>query len=171
MDTLVLSSAYQPMRHVRWQDAISMWFAGRVEIVSVYEDRFIKTVDDILNVPSIVRFVGNVLKRFRFNRTIKFSRENVFIRDEGVCQYCSKQLNKQNFTLDHIKPVSQGGKKVWHNIVTCCKSCNQKKGNKSVKQAGMKLLKPPVVPKELIVNKENKFSPNVPDEWKDYLGV
>jgi len=35
----------------------------------------------------------------------------------------------------------------------------------------MKLLKPPVVPKELIVNKENKFSPYVPDEWKDYLGV
>ena len=70
------------MRHVKWQEAISVWFAGRVEIVSVYEDRFIKTVDDIFNVPSIVRFVGNVLKRFRFNRTIKFSRENVFIRDE-----------------------------------------------------------------------------------------
>ena len=157
------------MHHVRWQDAISMWFAGRVEIVSVYEDRFIKTVDEIFNVPSIVRFVGNVIKKFRFNRAIKFSRENVFIRDEGVCQYCSKRLNKHNFTLDHIKPASLGGKKVWHNIVTCCVSCNQKKGNKSIKQAGMKLLKQPVVPKELIVNKENKFSSDVPDEWKDYL--
>jgi len=169
MDTLVLSTAYQPMHHVRWQDAISMWFAGRVEIVSVYEDRFIKTVDEIFNVPSIVRFVGNVIKKFRFNRAIKFSRENVFIRDEGVCQYCSKRLSKHNFTLDHIKPASLGGKKVWHNIVACCVSCNQKKGNKSVKQAGMKLLKQPVVPKELIVNKENKFSSDVPDEWKDYL--
>ena len=171
MDTLVLSTAYQPMHHVRWQDAISMWFAGRVEIVSVYEDRFIKTVDDVLNVPSIVRFVKNVIKKFQFNRAIKFSRENVFIRDEGVCQYCSKQLNKHNFTLDHIKPASLGGKKVWHNIVTCCVSCNQKKGNKSLKQAGMKLLKQPVIPKKLIVNKENKFSSDVPDEWKDYLLV
>jgi len=169
MDTLVLSTAYQPMHHVRWQDAISMWFAGRVEIVSVYEDRFIKTVDEIFNVPSIVRFVGNVIKKFRFNRAIKFSRENVFIRDEGVCQYCSKRLNKHNFTLDHIKPASLGGKKVWHNIVACCVSCNQKKGNKSVKQAGMKLLKHSVFTKELIVNKENKFSSDVPDEWKDYL--
>ena len=146
-----------------------MWFAGRVEIVSVYEDKFIRTVDEIFNVPSIVRFVGNVIKRFKFNRTIKFSRENVFIRDEGKCQYCSKQLNKQNFTLDHVNPVSQGGKKVWQNIVTCCMSCNQKKGSKSLKRAAMKLLKDPTVPKELIVNKENKFSHNVPDEWRDYL--
>ena len=50
-------------------------------------------------------------------------------------------------------------------------SCNQKKGSKSLKRAGMKLLKEPTVPKELIVNKENKFSHNVPDEWRDYLGV
>ena len=169
MDTLVLSSAYQPMHHVRWQDAISMWFAGRVEIVSVYEDRFIKTVDDILNVPSIVRFVGNVLKRFQFNRVVKFSRDNVFLRDEGKCQYCSKQLTKQNFTLDHIVPVSQGGKKVWQNIVTCCIACNQRKGNKSVKQAGMKLQKNPIIPKELIIGRENIFSTNTPEEWKDYL--
>jgi len=171
MDTLVLSSAYQPMHHVRWQDAISMWFAGRVEIVSVYEDRFIKTVDDILNVPSIVRFVGNVLKRFQFNRVVKFSRDNVFLRDEGKCQYCSKQLTKQNFTLDHIVPVSQGGKKAWQNIVTCCIACNQRKGNKSVKQAGMKLQKNPIIPKELIVGRENIFITNTPEEWKDYLGV
>lgn len=157
------------MHHVRWQDAISMWFAGRVEIVSVYEDRFIKTVDDILNVPSIVRFVGNVLKRFQFNRVVKFSRDNVFLRDEGKCQYCSKQLTKQNFTLDHIVPVSQGGKKVWQNIVTCCIACNQRKGNKSVKQTGMKLQKNPIIPKELIVGRENIFSTNTPEEWKDYL--
>ena len=50
-------------------------------------------------------------------------------------------------------------------------SCNQKKGSKSLKRAGMKLLKPPTVPKELIVSKENKFSNNVPKEWKIYLGV
>ena len=170
MDTLVLSSAYQPMTHVSWKQAISMWFAGRVEIVSVYEDRYIKTVDEVFNVPSIVRFVGNVIKRFRFNRTIKFSRDNVFIRDEGKCQYCSKQLNKQNFTLDHIIPVSQGGKKIWNNIVTCCKMCNQKKGSKTLKQTGMKLLKQPLIPKEIIVGRENKFSHDVPDSWKDYLG-
>lgn len=169
MDTLVLSSAYQPMHHVRWQDAISMWFAGRVEIVSVYEDRFIRTVDEIFNVPSIVRFVGNVIKKFKFNRSVKFSRENVFIRDEGRCQYCSKHLTKQNFTLDHIVPSSQGGEKVWQNIVTCCKPCNQKKGDKTLKQSGMKLLREPSIPKEIIVGTEDKFGSQTPSEWKDYL--
>ena len=169
MDTLVLSSAYQPMTHVKWQSAISMWFAGRVEIVSVYEDRFIKTVDEVLNVPSIVRFVGKVLKRFKFNRAVKFSRENVFIRDEGKCQYCSKQLTRHNFTLDHIIPVSQGGKKVWQNIVTCCNRCNQKKGSSSLNKTEMSLKTKPTIPKKLVVGRKNKFINNIPDDWKDYL--
>jgi len=69
MDTLVLSSAYQPMAQVSWQKAISMWFAGRVEIVEVYENKKIKTVDEAIPVPSIVRFVGNVIKKFPFNRS------------------------------------------------------------------------------------------------------
>ena len=169
MDTLVLLSAYQPMTHVKWQSAISMWFAGRVEIISVYEDRYIKTVDEILNVPSIVRFVGKVIKRFKLNRAIKFGRENIFIRDEGKCQYCSKQLTKQNFTLDHVVPVSQGGKKVWQNIVTCCNKCNQKKGSKSLSKSGMSLKTKPTIPKKLVVERKNKFINNIPDDWRDYL--
>ena len=169
MDTLVLSSAYQPMAQVSWQKAISMWFAGRVEIVEVYEDREIKTVDEAIPVPSIVRFVGNVIKKFRYNRVIKFSRENVFIRDEGKCQYCNVELNLSNFTLDHIVPSSEGGKKVWNNIVACCRRCNQKKGNKSLKQAGMKLRRKPDVPVELVVENSRKFGRNIPRTWLDYI--
>ena len=169
MDTLVLSSAYQPMAQVSWQKAISMWFAGRVEIVEVYENKKIKTVDEAIPVPSIVRFVGNVIKKFRFNRVVKFSRENVFIRDEGQCQYCGIEMTKANFTLDHIIPSSQGGKKAWNNIVACCKRCNQKKGNKSLKQAGMKLIRKPDTPVELVVENSKKFGRDIPKTWLDYI--
>ena len=68
MDTLVLSSAYQPMSHISWQKAIGMWFAGKVEIIEFYNDRIIRTVDDILKVPAIVRFVGKVIKKYEFNK-------------------------------------------------------------------------------------------------------
>ena len=169
MDTLVLSSAYQPMSHVSWKRAISMWFAGRVEIISVYEDRFIKTVDEMFNVPSIVRFVDNVIKKFKYNKAIKFNRENVLIRDNGTCQYCSKKLTKKNFTLDHVIPVSKGGKKVWQNIVACCNSCNQRKGNKTLQQAKMRLKNQPKVPKQLIAGAEQKFLGKIPEAWKDYI--
>jgi 5-methylcytosine-specific restriction endonuclease McrA len=172
METLVLSSAYQPMTHIPWQKAISMWFAGRVEIVSVYEDKFIRTVDEVFQMPSIVRFVGNVFKRFKHTRGVKFNRENVFIRDEGSCQYCSKELSRENFTLDHVIPISQGGKKNWKNIVSCCKDCNQRKGNRTPKQASMQLLKTPVIPKKLIVPARDNFrKSSIPSEWESYLAI
>ncbi len=169
MDTLVLSSAYQPMAHISWKRAISMWFTGKVEIISFYEDRFIRTVNEVFNVPSIVRFVGNVVKKFKYNRSVRFSRDNIFIRDLGKCQYCSKILSNKEFTLDHVIPASQGGKKNWLNIVACCHSCNQKKGSRTPKQAGMTLLKQPEIPKKIIADSKTEFSPTVPEEWKDYL--
>jgi 5-methylcytosine-specific restriction endonuclease McrA len=169
MDTLVLSSAYQPMRQVSWQEAISMWFAGRVEIISVYEDRFIKTVDEVFKVPSIVRFVGNVVKKFLFENKPKFSREAVFIRDDGECQYCGDKLKPHSFTLDHINPSSKGGRKHWLNIVACCKACNQKKGNRTPKQAGMTLKRQPYVPNIVRVKNKIKIERDVPFEWKNYL--
>lgn len=169
MDTLVLSSAYQPMRQVSWQEAISMWFAGRVEIISVYEDRFIKTVDEVFKVPSIVRFVGDVVKKFLFENKPKFSREAVFIRDDGQCQYCGDKLKLHSFTLDHINPSSKGGRKHWLNIVACCKACNQKKGDRTPKQAGMTLKRQPYIPNLVRVKNKIKIEQDVPFEWKNYL--
>jgi len=170
METLVLSSAYQPMSHISWQKAIGMWFAGKVEILEIYENRTIRTVDEIFHIPSIVRFVGNVIKKFEFNKTGKFSRDNIFYRDNKECQYCFKKLSRHNFTLDHVIPVSQGGRRNWENIVACCHKCNQQKGSKTPKQAGMFLKNKPVKP--LLILKDNKLSFNlcdIPDAWKDYL--
>jgi hypothetical protein len=33
----------------------------------------------------------------------------------------------------------------------------------------MRLQNKPIIPKELIVGRENIFSTNTPEEWKDYL--
>jgi len=172
MDTLVLSSSYQPMHHVTWQEAISMWFAGRVEIVEVYKERVIKTVDVVYNVPAVVRFIGNVVKRFKVNRKVKFSRDNIFCRDEGRCQYCSDKLKNKEFTLDHVVPSSQGGRRTWQNIVTCCTSCNQKKGNRTPEKAGMRLIKKPKMPEyiSVVVDGEIAIKKDIPDAWKNFLG-
>jgi 5-methylcytosine-specific restriction endonuclease McrA len=78
-------------------------------------------------------------------------------------------MTTANFTLDHIIPSSQGGKKAWNNIVACCRRCNQKKGNKSLKQAGMKLIRKPDTPVELVVENSKKFGRDIPKTWLDYI--
>ena len=46
---------------------------------------------------------------------------------KGVCYYCSKKFPPKDLTMDHIVPISRGGKSTKGNIVPCCKECNNKK--------------------------------------------
>ena len=170
MDTLVLSTAYQPMRYVDWKEAFCLWFSGRAEVVEFYADRVINTVSETFKVPSIIRFVKGVVKRSRQTKTAKFSRTNVLLRDNGICQYCRVKLDKKNFTFDHIVPVSQGGKTNWKNIVSCCKECNQKKGNRTPESAGMKIIKEPYVPDNFEIHNKSVSKNIIPDEWRVYIG-
>lgn len=51
---------------------------------------------------------------------------NAKIQD-GVCSYCGKKVGKDHLTMDHIVPISRGGKSRKGNIVPSCKECNNKK--------------------------------------------
>ena len=46
---------------------------------------------------------------------------------EGVCHYCGGKFDPKNMTMDHIVPISRGGKSVKGNIVPSCKNCNTNK--------------------------------------------
>ncbi len=46
---------------------------------------------------------------------------------EGICHYCGGKFSPEEITMDHIVPVSRGGKSVKGNIVAACKACNSKK--------------------------------------------
>ena len=45
------------------------------------------------------------------------------------CYYCNKQLTNNNFTKDHIHPISKGGTNEIENLTLCCFSCNSSKKN------------------------------------------
>jgi 5-methylcytosine-specific restriction endonuclease McrA len=46
---------------------------------------------------------------------------------EGVCYYCREKVGSRNLTMDHVIPLSRGGKSLKGNIVACCKECNNRK--------------------------------------------
>jgi 5-methylcytosine-specific restriction endonuclease McrA len=46
---------------------------------------------------------------------------------KGICHYCGKQTPPKELTMDHIVPISRGGRSTKGNVVTCCKECNNKK--------------------------------------------
>ncbi len=49
------------------------------------------------------------------------------LRGKGVCYYCKCRFPAKLLTMDHVIPISRGGRSIKSNIVPCCKTCNNKK--------------------------------------------
>ncbi len=168
MDTLVLSSGYEPVARVHWQRAVALLFQGKVEVVEEYDDKEIRAVTFTIKMPSVVRFLRAIRGK---KKAVKFSRQNVYARDGGRCQYCTLQVARFEATYDHVVPRSRGGKTTWENIVIACVPCNQKKGGRTPAQASMKLRTQPVRPKKLpeVLTFTFTFQPGMPDSWRAWL--
>ena len=46
---------------------------------------------------------------------------------KGVCGYCMGKTPPDELTMDHIVPISRGGKTTKGNVIPACKECNNKK--------------------------------------------
>jgi 5-methylcytosine-specific restriction endonuclease McrA len=82
----------------------------------------------------------------------KPSKEAIFIRDGGKCQYTGKTLDKKEATIDHVLPKSRGGNDDWTNLALTSKSLNGKKGNSLNNEIGLKLIRQPFVPRPIPVS-------------------
>ena len=103
----------------------------------------IRTVNAVILTPRVivlVRYEGVIRKEAKFNRI------NIFRRDGGACQYCTKKFSRSELTIDHVVPRSQGGRSVWDNVVCCCVDCNRKKGGRTPEQSRMRLKRRPKKP-------------------------
>ncbi len=163
--TLLLNSTFEPLKVVSWKKAVVMMTLEKVEVVEEY-DRIIRGVRLSLRLPAVIR-----LKRFIRRRTpiIKFSRQNLYIRDRGKCQYCGVPFEHKELTYDHVMPRSKGGQTEWTNVVTCCTVCNLKKGGRTPEEAGMSLIRKPKAPIWIPLLTPSLGLHETPDLWKDYL--
>ncbi|MCI5160197.1 MAG: HNH endonuclease [Candidatus Electrothrix sp. AUS1_2] len=46
---------------------------------------------------------------------------------DGICSYCQRKFPVNELTMDHIIPLSRGGRSTKGNLVPCCKECNTAK--------------------------------------------
>lgn len=168
---LFLDVDWLPLRIEHWTTAIADVVSEKVEVIEWAPDRIIRGVTRTYPMPSVVR----VLRPFKRNRqAIKFSRINVYTRDKFTCQYCGTYYGHSpaELNFDHVVPRSKGGRTCWENIVTACYECNnEKKRNRTLEEAGMKLLRTPKKPAYLPTVRVKFDSHRMPAEWRNYWSV
>ncbi len=164
-EVLLLNANYEPLNVCNVSRAVSLVLLGKAEILHEH-DQPIRTSRGTIVSPSIVRM------RYMVKRPmpqLRLSRHSILARDLYTCQYCG---SRKDLTLDHVVPRWCGGPHTWENLVTCCRKCNLKKGDKTPQQANMKLKKVPRRPHfvpYLSLPKYMKAMQN--DEWAFYLPV
>jgi 5-methylcytosine-specific restriction protein A len=47
--------------------------------------------------------------------------------NRGICYYCGRAVGRRDLTMDHIVPLSRGGRSTKGNLVPACKMCNNRK--------------------------------------------
>ena len=56
-------------------------------------------------------------------------RKYIYKQADGKCALCGKPVKYDDFTVDHIVPLSMGGENDIDNFQCTCKACNQFKSN------------------------------------------
>jgi hypothetical protein len=125
-------------------------------------DDIVQTAKRAYKMPTIV--VCANYKAVHRKKMVGPSAKNIHERDNYTCMYTGKKLSKKELTLDHVLPISRGGKNTWENLVTCHKDLNVWKGNKTPEECGLKLLTKPTRPPNGL-----KFDYLKP-EWKIFAG-
>ena len=161
--TLLLDSAWTPVSTVPWQTAVSLSLRSdaRVTVVQYYRDWIVRSVKQQYRVPSVLRFTSSAS---RHNRTVRITRRAIWLRDAGICQYCSKTVGRHEFTLDHVVPRCRGGKTTWSNTVVACRSCNQRKQDRDLESSGMSLIRKPLAPSQW-VHQHGVLEPETLSAW------
>ncbi len=168
---LVLNADFRPLSYFplslwSWQESIKAVFLERVNVVSEY-DTVIHSPSFELKLPSVIS-----LKNYApTDRSPAFTRFNVFLRDQFMCQYCGASHSANDLTFDHVVPRSRGGRTTWQNVTAACSACNLRKANQTPSEAGMALRCVPVKPSAHRLQETGRaFPPNyLHESWRDFL--
>ena len=178
---LVLNRSYLPVHVTVVRRALSLLYQGIAQAVDdelrtfdfaswadlAADEDSIGTVDKAIRVPRVIllQYYDRVPRRY-----VRFSRFNIYARDQNRCQYCGRQFPRAELNLDHVVPRMKGGTSVWENVVCSCHRCNRIKGGRTPAEAGMRLIRLPRRPQWTPFMTE-AFSLRRYKEWLPFLSA
>ncbi len=114
-----------PLSTISWEEAIRYLVSNKATVLEWHDDWIVHSASWNTRVPAVM-----MLHEFQKKKTTaRYTKHNVFLRDNYQCQYCGVNVNKRSATLDHVIPQSRGGLSTWENSVCACGPCNSAKGN------------------------------------------
>jgi 5-methylcytosine-specific restriction endonuclease McrA len=180
---LVLNRSYLPIHVTTVKRAFSMVYQGAARVVTHEYRTFdfeqwlrvsIVNGEDCLGTSRGHIRVPRVIVLPLFDRVprrhVRFSRGNIFSRDEFTCQYCGTRPPRTELNLDHVVPRSHGGRSTWENVVASCMECNRHKGGRTPEQAGLRLQRRPARPRWTPLATLS-IAGMRHDEWRPFLHV
>ncbi len=180
---LILNRSYLPIHVTSVRRAFALLYQGIARAVNEQyqtfdfdswsdlsvsmRDESVGLVNRVIRVPRVILLVGydRVPKR-----QVRFSRYNIYARDNCTCQYCGRRMPRHDLNLDHVIPRSKGGTSMWENVVCSCQECNRQKGGRTPHEAGMNLLRRPYKPKWTPFMQET-FNLSRYREWLPFLNT
>lgn len=167
-DTLVLNAdakpySVLPLSTITWQESIKYLVLEKVTVLEWYDDWLVSSMEWETRVPAVVM----VKKYVRKNSSVRFTKFNMMLRDSFTCQYCEEVLHRSTCTMDHVLPVSKGGRTTWTNVVTACGPCNVAKGDKLYPKPIREPFKPTYY--DLVKNKQHLQYKLKHESWKNFI--
>lgn len=139
---ILLNQDYSFLNVLNWKRAMCLMAKQKVQVLA-YSDHIIRTAEGLcFRIPAVLKLIK--LIRTLYRSKVPFSKRNVLIRDGFRCAYCG--INQARLTIDHIIPRSRGGRDDFDNCVACCRGCNNHKGCRTPREAGMALRSRPYEP-------------------------
>ena len=150
----VFSKSYLPINQINIKRAIILLITGKAEPLEFEDTKtlIVHSPTTALTIPQHIRLVINHTERSWKVPTV--TRREILRRDKHTCQYCG---STKHLTIDHVQPVSKGGKHTWNNVITACERCNSRKGDRTPQQAGLIMKTFPKSPVHPMVAFAEKF--------------
>ena len=163
-NVLLLNATYEPLSVLSLRRAAKLLLKERAEPVAA-ESVPLVGPERTLSIPTVLRlkFYVNVPRR----NPPAWTRRGLLARDSYTCAYCGRPCTSSEATVDHILPVSRGGRSSWGNTVTACFRCNQRKADRTPHEAGMKLLIEPKLPRTRYLTVRGE----IPTAWKVWIEI
>ena len=161
---LLLNGNWEVLDVIHWKRALLLLWKNKVRICEEFDDVAIHAFG--VNLPSVLALKRLVV--IPFGRRFRINKRNLLLRDKHQCQYCGCHLNMGNATIDHITPQSRGGDHIWRNVAAACRACNNRKDNKTLKEAGMHLRHRPYTPSKELVYVGYTYKPEY-QHWAQYF--